>query len=110
MLRYCFWIALLCSSIALGGQGNVYNGPRVPLIHTRRGYLRNMRGGSQVPVSPKNRDAKSAARKFLLRNKAFGMEDTSFDLSVERVKARGVATLYVSSRPAPGSLSSQQAR
>ena len=85
MVRFCLGIVLLFSSIVAGGQSD----PRTPLTYAKKGYLRNLRGGSQTPFSLHNRDAKSAARRFLLRNKAFGLDDASFDLSMERTQTRG---------------------
>jgi len=89
MSRCCFWIVLLFSSIAMGGSSEAHKDLRIPLVRARKGYLRNLRGTGQITLSRKNHDTKSAARKFLLGNKAFGMQDACFDLSVERTKARG---------------------
>ncbi len=89
MVRHCLCAVLLFSGIVLGGQGDGRSDAQTPLIRASKGYLRNLRGRSQAPFSLQNRDAKSAARTFLLHNRAFGMEDSSFDLTVERSGAKG---------------------
>ncbi len=89
MLRGCLCIVVLFSSMVTGGQRNLQADRRAPLIRARKGYLRNLRGGGQIPPSRKSEDATGTVRRFLLGNRAFGMEDTSFDLSVEREMASG---------------------
>lgn len=89
MLRGCLCIVLLFATMVTGGQRDLQDDRRVPLIHARNGYLRNLRGGGQIPRSRQREDAKGTARRFLLGNRAFGMEDASFDLTVERERASG---------------------